>query len=100
MTIENFIKKTLKHIIVLVVVTIIISGLGDALGTIVSNQLALESLTNSDLAFILQESYNNIVKPCFTSILIGVYIWNIGLIVYNTGKFIYVKYKEKENEEL
>ena len=100
MTTERFVKKLLKHIVILVISSFVILGVGEALGTIIGNYIALEQMTNSDTAFIMMETYNKVAKPLLNAIFISFYIWNIGSMIFEVYNFIKMKNKEKENEEL
>ena len=71
MTTERFVKKLLKHIVILVISSFVILGVSEALGTIIGNYIALEQMTNSDTAFIMMETYNKVVKPLLNAIFIS-----------------------------
>ena len=100
MTTESFIKKLLKHIIILIIVTAVISGIESGFGVILNNHIHLSQMTNDDVAFMIMEAYNHTIKPALEAIKISFYLWNIIAIVYTIFKFIKIKYKEKENESI
>jgi hypothetical protein len=100
MTTESFIKKLLKHIIILIIAIAVISGIESGLGVIINNHIHLSQMTNDDVAFMIMEIYNNTIKPLLNAIKITFYLWNIIAIVYIIFKFIKIKYKEKENESI
>lgn len=99
MTIEKFIKKTLSRIVIIIILTILLTGIMAAGDAIVNNEIAMGQLENSNFNFMILETYHNVIRPVANGALVVVYIWNIGLIIINSIKFIYIKYKEKTHED-
>ena len=101
MTTEKFIKKTIIRIIVVVLVSVFMLSFLNAADAIISNHLALGQMENSDGMFILMEMYENAIQPIALGILIVIIAYNIGVIAYDTYKFIKTKRNgEKENEKV
>lgn len=95
MTTETFVKKTIVRIAIIVLVSILVLSFLDAVDAVVSNHLALGQMENSDGMFILMEVYEKAIQPTTIGILTFVIGYNVGVIAYDTYKFI----KTKRNGE-
>lgn len=95
MTTEKLCKKIFIKIVIFVCIAIFVSGLLNAGNTIISNQLALEQMENSDGMYMLMEVYNSAIKPTVYIGLIasGIFVTvSIGYNVYN-----FIKDKKENN---
>lgn len=99
MTTKKYVGKLLKCIIILLITTTLITGFLNAADAIISNDLAMGQLENDNSLFVMMEMYNRTFKTTTNAILISIYIWNIGSMIFNTCVFITTKYKERENNE-
>lgn len=88
MTTEKLVKKLIVRAIVLIVVLVFVNSLSNSVGAIVNNYIAIDQMQNDDVAFIVNEMYNNFLKP-FCSFAGAI---TVGLIVgsstYDVIKFI------------
>lgn len=99
MTSRKYIGKLLKCVIILLIATTLITGFLNAIDAIISNDLAMGQLENDNNLFVMMEMYNHTFRTITNAILISIYIWNIGSMIFNTCVFIKTKYKERENNE-
>lgn len=99
MTTRKYVGKLLKCIIILIIATTLITGFLNAVDAIISNDLAMGQLEDSNTMFIMMEMYNHTFTTTINAILVSIYIWNVGSIIFNTCVFIKEKYKEREKNE-
>lgn len=94
MTTKKFIiKTTLKILIYAIISTIALSLLTNP---IITNELALGQMENSNELYLLMETYNRL-RP-FISIIYGlITAWFAGTTIYDTYKFIKTKTNKGEN---
>ena len=93
MTTRKFITKTAIKLIILTTIIAFIICFLNACGVIISNNIALGQMENSDSAYVLMELYPNTIKPCCNGLITLIILYGVGSIGYNTYKFI--KTKEK-----
>ena len=94
MSTKRFIIKTAVKVIVFATISIIAMTL---LGSpVISNQVALGQMENSNELFILMDIYNKI-KPIISVIYSCVVLLFIGTTGYDTYKFIKTKKTEEKN---
>ena len=100
MTTEKFVKKTIVKMIVIVLISVFAFSFMNASNAIISNYVALGQMENSDGMFIFMEMYKNAIQPTMLGIVAVVIGYNVGVIIYDTYKFIKTKRNgEKENEK-
>ena len=92
MTTKRFIIKNIVKTIVFIIVSIIAMTLVQS--PIISNQVALGQMENSNELFMLMETYNKI-RPIISVIYSCIGIWFVGTVGYDVYKFIKTKTKEK-----
>lgn len=85
--IKKFITKTAIKIVIFVVAMIFVTALLHSINPILTNQIALGQMQNSDEAFVFMNTYNNI-KPIANLALTLVCVWFGYTIVRDTYKFI------------
>ena len=85
--IKKFITKTAIKIVIFVVVMILVAGLLHSISPIMTNQIALGQMQNSDEAFVFMNTYNN-VKPVANLVLTLVCVWFGYTIIHDVYKFI------------
>lgn len=87
------IKTTIKVLIYAIISTIALSMLTSP---VITNELALTQMQNSDELYVLMDTYNK-VRP-FISIVYGlITALFAGTTIYDTYKFIKNKYNKGEN---
>lgn len=99
MTNKKFIIKLAIKVLFLIVCLFFVTQILEATGTVISNYVALEQMNNSDTAFVLMETYNNVIKPMGAGVMT---LLTIGLIIWmgaDTYKFIKTKEKNKNEKE-
>lgn len=97
MSTKKFIIKTVAKIIIFAIVSTIAMTLLQS--PVISNEIALGQMQNSNELFILMETYNK-VRPIVTVIYGLIVIWFTYTIANNIYNFIKTKTKEKiENEK-
>lgn len=95
---KKFIIKLTIKILCLITCLFVVANVSETVGVIISNYVALEQMNNSDAAFILMETYNNVIKPMGAGVMMLLTIVFIIWMGADTYKFI--KTKEKmENEK-
>jgi hypothetical protein len=92
MSTKRFITKTITKVIIFAIVSIIAMTFLES--PIISNQVALGQMENSNELFMLMETYNKI-RPIISVIYSCIVIWFIGTVGYDIYKFIKTKTKEK-----
>lgn len=95
MSTKKFVRNTSIRILVLIFLSIFLFSFLAAAGTIITNQIAMGQMENSNELFILHEMYNNAIRPSVIAGFALIVIYNAGAIAFNTYKFI--KNKNKEN---
>lgn len=93
MTPTKFIIKTASKIIIFAFLMIVAAAIMSSLSPVVSNEIALGQMQNSDEAFILMNTYNK-VRPVISAVFTGITIWFTCTIVRDTYKFFK---NQKEN---
>lgn len=96
MTTEKFVKKMIRKTVIFVLLMIIVSTIVSHMAPIVSNQIALGQMQNSDEAFVIMNSYNNL-KSLSRFVYVGISLWFTGTLARDTCIFIKCAKKEKEN---
>jgi hypothetical protein len=97
MSIKKFIIKTaVKTVVFAVLSTIALSLLQSP---VISNNIALGQMENSDVLYVLWDTYNKI-RPIVTVIYSLIVLWFVGTVGYDVYKFITQKIKEKKENEV
>ena len=94
MTTSMFIKKTVIKLIILFITVIVFLGASTIFDTILTNELALTQMENSNELYATQQAYHNIVKPIIATlytIIIGSIVISV---VWDTIKYSKRKFKE------
>lgn len=96
MSVKKFVfKTTVKTIVFVVLSTIALSLLQSP---VISNNIALGQMENSDALYVLWETYNK-VRPIVSVIYGLLVLWFVGTVGYDVYKFIKQKIKEKKENE-
>ena len=90
------IKTTVKTIVFAVLSTIALSLLQSP---VISNNIALGQMENSDALYMIHEMYNKI-RPIVLVIYSLIVIWLAGAVGYDVYKFIKQRIKEKKENEV
>lgn len=94
---QEFISKTAIKTIIFVLIMTTILFIAQSVSPIVSNNLALGQMQNSDEAFVIMNTYNK-SRPIFNYTMVGICILFVISIVKDTIKFI-KNIKNIENEK-
>lgn len=92
MSTKRFIVKTVAKVIIFAIISIIIMTFLES--PVISNQIALGQMENSNELFILMEFYNK-VRPIISVTYSCIVILFIGTVGYDIYKFIKTKTEEK-----
>ena len=85
--IKRFIKKTAVKIVIFAIVMILASAIFQSMSPVVTNEMAMTQMENSNEMFVMMESYNKI-KPMFNtaySLIILLFVYSI---IRDSYKFI------------
>jgi hypothetical protein len=96
MSTKKFIIKTVVKIIAFAIVSTVAITLLQS--PIISNEIALGQMENSDGLFILMELYNKL-RPLIVVIYSCIVLLFISAVGYDTYNFIKTKLKEKTQDE-
>ena len=95
-TTKYFVKRTITRIVVFTVLMIIVSAVLQSVSPVVSNQMALGQMQNSDEMFVLMETYNK-VRPITNAAKVGIILWFTCTIARDT--YTFVKLTKIENKK-
>ena len=87
MTLKRFLFKAAIDLVIFILLVVLIAAIAQAASPVVTNDIYLEQMTNSEDAFVLMNAYTQI-RPIFYYIFVGVIILFIGIIANDTYKFI------------
>ena len=96
---KQFVKKTVRRTFVFVFIMIVVSAISQSLAPVITNELALTQMENSNELFILMNTYNKI-KPIFNALYSCAILWfvlTLGRDTYKFAKSINNIENEKEN---
>ena len=95
---KKFISKTIIKMIIFAILMSVILFIAQSVSPIVSNNLALGQMQNSDEAFVVMNTYNK-ARPIFNTIMVGICGLFTVAIAKDTYKFVkIIKTAEKEKE--
>ena len=97
MTYKRFIIKIARRIIWFACLMILVSTVAQSVSPIVSNEMALGQMQNSNEAYILMNTYNK-VRPIITAVYSGIIIWFTSTIARDIYKFVKTKNTKNEKE--
>lgn len=78
---SKYLKPIIKAIIAIIVWHCLLTYLDNTISVIVANRIAVESLNPSDFWFMVEQAYNQFIRPMFNILKPIVYIWNGAKIV-------------------
>lgn len=84
---KQFVKKTIRKIVIFAFLMIVITAITQSMSPIVSNNLALTQMQNSDETFVLMDTYNKI-RPIFSLVYSVIIVWFVYGIGRDTYKFV------------
>ena len=93
---KQFVKKTIRKIVIFTIIMFVALSVFRSMSPIVSNTMALTQMQHSNEMFVMMETYNKI-KPIFNAVSTMVYVWFACTIVRDIYKFVKVVNNEKEN---
>lgn len=94
---QKFISKTAIKIVIFAFLMTVILFIAQSVSPIVSNNLALGQMQNSDEAFVIMNTYNKF-RPIFNYTMVGICVLFVISIVKDVIKFI-KNIKDIENEK-
>lgn len=90
-----FIKTIITKILILIIIVSAVVCFMNASEAILNNYIALEQMEQSDVMFIIQQMYNNFLKPVLILVIsLSTFLTCFQLVV-DIYKFINLKKKEK-----
>ena len=91
---KQFVKKTIRRTLIFAVIMFIVAALGQSVGLVISNNMALMQMQNDNVMFVIMNTYNRI-KPIFNALYSCVILW----FVYTLGRDTYKFAKNVNNTE-
>lgn len=92
---KQFIKKMITKIVVFVFIMIVITSITQSVSPVISNEMALTQMQNSNEMFVMMNTYNKI-KP-----LVGVAYFGItALFTYTIVRDIYKFFKTTDENNI
>ena len=85
--IKRFLKKTVVKIIVFAFIMVIVSAIFQAMAPVVTNEMAMTQMENSNEMFIMMETYNKLKPLVNTAYSLIVFVF-ICTIIKESYKFI------------
>lgn len=95
---KQFIKRSVIRTIIFAIIMSLVTAVAGATMPIVSNEMALGQMQNSNEMFVLMETYNRI-KPLFAAAYTAVTVWFVYTICRDTYKFIKTIKPKNEKEK-
>ena len=87
MTTKKFVIKIIRKCVVFALLMIIVAAIGQSVSPIVSNQMALGQMQNSDEMYVLMNTYNK-VRPIISFAFAGIILWFTSTIARDIYKFV------------
>lgn len=84
--IKTFVKKTSIKIIVFVFFMIVVSAIGQSMSPIISNELAMSQMQNSNEAFMIMNTYNTIRRQIINIAYTIIVVLFMGSVIRDTHK--------------
>lgn len=94
--IKQFTKKMIRKSVLFIFLMVIITAIGQSIGPVVTNNLALTQMQNSNEMYVLMNTYSK-VRPIVNLVYVFIVCYFIGNIARDIHKFI--KTVETENTE-
>lgn len=94
---KQFIKKTIRKVIMFIFIMIVVSAIGQSVSPMFANELALGQMQNSNEAFVLMNAYNR-VKPIIDIAYLCATLWFMCTLGRDTYKFTKSIHTETEKE--
>lgn len=85
--IKQFTKKMIKKIVIFIVFLVVISAIGQSVSPIVTNEMALTQMQNSNEMYMLMNTYNKI-RPIINLVYVFIVSYFIGNISRDIYKFV------------
>lgn len=84
--ITRFVKKTIRKTILFAFLMIVVASVAQAISPVVTNEMALGQMQNSNEAFILMNTYSK-VRPIANAAYAGIIVWFTYTICCDVYKF-------------
>lgn len=83
---KQFVKKTVRRTLIFAFIMIVVTAIGQSVSPMITNELALGQMQNSNETFVLMNTYNKI-KPIFSALYSCVILWFMYTLGRDTYKF-------------
>lgn len=83
---KHFVRKLVKKGVIFAFLMIVVTAVGQSIAPIVTNNLALTQMQNSDEMFVAMETYSKL-KPIVNITYAGIFVWFGCGIVKDICKF-------------
>lgn len=95
MTTKKFVIKIIRKCVVFALLMIVVAAIGQSVSPIVSNQVALGQMQNSDEMYVLMNTYNKI-RPIVSFAFAGIILLFTGTIARDIYKFVKTTIENKK----
>lgn len=95
--IKQFVKKMIKKVMVFTILMIIVTAVGQSISPVMTNNLTLTQMQNSNEMYMLMNTYNKL-RPIVNIVYVFIVSYFMGTIARDIHKFI--KTIETENTEV
>lgn len=95
--ISHFIKKTTVKVIIFAVLMFIVAAVGQSMSPVISNNMALGQMQNSDEMYILMDTYYK-VRPIVSAAFAGIILLFTGSVARDIFKLVKTINTENEKE--
>ena len=93
---KQFVKKIIKKLVIFAFIMVILTSFTQAMSPVISNEIALTQMQNSNEMFVMMNTYNKI-RLIVNAVYAGITIWFTYTIGRDIYKFVNVANNEKEN---
>lgn len=95
---KKFVTRTITKVLVFVFCMIVLSSIGQAMSPVISNEMAMTQMENSNELFVAMDTYNRL-KPVWTGAFTLVVVLFVYTIFRDIYKFIKNRINTAENEK-
>jgi hypothetical protein len=95
--IKRFVKHTVKKIVIFTLLMFVIAAIGQSISPIVTNEMALTQMQNSNEMYVLTDTYTRL-RPIVNTIFNTIIYVFIGTIIHDIYDFVKINNEiDKEN---
>jgi hypothetical protein len=85
--IKQFTKKMIKKTVIFIVLMVVLTAIGQSVSPVISNNMALTQMQNSNEMYMLMNTYNK-VRPIINLVYVFIVSYFIGNISRDIYKFV------------